>query len=86
MENPLVSLNEAEYKRMLAAANGNAAVAERRLLDIVDEANGEKEERLESSIGNGETYPSRWDNEKIVNHVEENAHSSLNESGGSDKE
>ena len=41
--NPVVSANEKEYKRMLDEAGSEPAVAERRLLDEVDAAYGEKE-------------------------------------------
>lgn len=77
MDNPLVSVNEAEYEKMLAEANGNAAVAERRLLDIVDTANGEKEERLESTLVDNNVHPSVGGDEKFTHHVEEESQKSL---------
>ena len=52
LNNPLVSANEAEYYKMLAEANGNAAVAERRLLDLVDESTGEKDTAVVAEFGN----------------------------------
>jgi MFS family permease len=38
-ESPLVSANEAEYRRLLEAADGNVALAERRMMDEVDSGN-----------------------------------------------
>ncbi|KAK5459901.1 hypothetical protein LTS15_004030 [Exophiala xenobiotica] len=74
LNNPLVSANEAEYKKMLLEANGNAAVAERRLLDLVDESTGEKEPAttmLDTEVG---TYPST---EKTAHHLESSKEPSL---------
>jgi MFS family permease len=63
----LVKDNMREYQRMMDEAGGNVAVATRRLLDIVDEENGEPEKRRMSSM----------DEEKVAVHVEEQSASSL---------
>jgi hypothetical protein len=63
----LVKDNMREYQRMMDEAGGNVAVATRRLLDIVDQENGEPEKRRMSSM----------DEEKVAVHVEEQSASSL---------
>jgi MFS family permease len=87
LDNPLEYKNEAEYQRMLFEANGNAAVAERRLLDSIDESTGEKDIRVESAIPNsGITQDSTaiYENEKEGHHVQHKNESSLNSSGNED--
>ena len=41
-ESPLASVNEQEYHRLLNEAGGNVAVAERRMMEDIDMAVGEK--------------------------------------------
>ena len=41
-ESPLASANEREYRRLLDEAGGNVAVAERRMMEDMDMAVGEK--------------------------------------------
>lgn len=87
LDNPIEYKNEAEYQRMLYEANGNAAVAERRLLDSVDESTGEKDIRVESAIPNNvfvQDSTAIYKDEKEVHHVQHTKESSLNSSGNED--
>jgi sugar porter (SP) family MFS transporter len=89
LDNPLVHQNEAEYQRMLFEANGNAAVAERRLLDSVDESTGEMDIRLEGAVPKSivtQHSTAIYTNEKEVHHVQHMKESSLNSSGNEDIE
>ena len=78
LDNPLVSANEKAYAKMIEDANGNVAVAERRLMDSVDEANGEKDAANEISAVRKNTAAvyGRGD-EKAVQYLEESKQSSI---------
>ena len=78
LDNPLVSANEKAYAKMIEDANGNVAVAERRLMDSVDEANGEKDAANEISAVRRNTAAvyGRGD-EKAVQYLEESKQSSI---------
>ena len=85
LNSPLVSASEREYKKLIAEAKGNAAVAERRLLDSVDAANNEKDAHVETAVRRGSVSHDAADDgdEKAVQYVEESKKSSI---GGSSEE
>ncbi len=72
---------------MLLEANGNEAVAERRLLDSVDESTGEMDLRLESAVPKSsltQRSTSGYENEKDVHLVQHIKETSLNSSDNED--
>lgn len=78
LDNPLVSANEKAYAKMIEDANGSVAVAERRLMDSVDEANGEKDAANEiGAVRRNTAAVHQKGDEKAVEYWEESKQSSF---------